>query len=42
MIVPYKLLKEGVFPSAFKTAHLIPLLKKPSLAIFFGFERNSR
>ena len=26
-----KSLKEGVFPSAFKTAHVIPLLKKPSL-----------
>ena len=25
-----KSLKEGVFPSAFKTAHMIPLLKKPS------------
>ena len=25
-----KSLKEGVFPSAFKTAHVIPLLKKPS------------
>ena len=24
-------LKEGVFPSAYKTAHVIPLLKKPSL-----------
>ena len=27
----YVILKEGVFPSAFKTAHVIPLLKKPSL-----------
>ena len=26
-----KSLKEGVFPSAFKTAHVIPLFKKPSL-----------
>ena len=26
-----KSLKKGVFPSAFKTAHVIPLLKKPSL-----------
>ena len=30
-IIVNKSLKEGVFPPAFKTAHMIPLLKKPFL-----------